>query len=90
MNEKTFAAAENALTDFLRRNLQELNYYRGRVIKSKIIKRADPQMVSAAVRKINWHKVQIHELEGELDLLREELTTDSTDEREGHNGEEEN
>jgi hypothetical protein len=91
MNEKTFAAAENALADFLRKNLQELNYYRGRIIKSKVVKRADPQMVSAAVKKINWHKIQIHELEGELDLLKEEISQeDSTNEQEGQNGEEEN
>ena len=84
MNEKTFAAAENALTEFLRKNLQELNYYRGRMIKSKTIKKADPQMVSAAIRKINWHKVQIHDLEGELDILREKINPeDKADDLEG-------
>ncbi len=87
MNEKTFAVAENALNEFLRKNLQELSYYRGRIIKSKTVKKVNQQMVSAAMRKINWHKVQIHELEGELDLLRDEFATeDSTDDLEGQDG----
>jgi len=87
MNEKSFTAAENALTEFLRKNLQELSYYRGRIIKSKTIKKADQQMVSAAVKKIHWHKIQVYEIEGELDLLREELTTEnSTDDLEGQDG----
>jgi hypothetical protein len=91
MNEKTFAAAENALNEFLRKNLQELNYYNGRMIKSKTVKKVDQQMVSAAVRKINWHKVQIHELEGEMEMLREQLSTeDNTDNLEDQNGKKEN
>ena len=91
MNEKTFAAAENALNEFLRKNLQELNYYNGRMIKSKTIKKVDQQMVSAAVGKINWHKIQIHELEGEIEMLREQLSTeDNTDNLEDQNGKKEN
>ena len=91
MNEKTFAAAENALNEFLRKNLQELNYYNGRMIKSKIVKKVDQQMVSAAVGKINWHKIQIHELEGEIEMLREQLSTeDNTDNLEDQNGKKEN
>ena len=91
MNEKTFAAAENALNEFLRKNLQELNYYNGRMIKSKTVKKVDQQMVSAAVRKINWHKIQIHELEGEIEMLREQLSTeDNTDNLEDQNGKKEN
>ncbi|MDQ1317319.1 MAG: hypothetical protein QG641_503 [Candidatus Poribacteria bacterium] len=91
MNEKTFAAAENALNEFLRKNLQELNYYNGRMIKSKTVKKVDQQMVSAAVRKINWHKIQIHELEGEIEMLREQLSIeDNTDNLEDQNGKKEN
>lgn len=91
MNEKTFAAAENALNEFLRKNLQELNYYNGRMIKSKTVKKVDQQMVSAAVRKINWHKIQIHELEGEMEMLREQLSIeDNTDNLEDQDGKKEN
>ena len=91
MNEKTFAAAENALSEFLRKNLQELNYYNGRMIKSKTVKKVDQQMVSAAVRKINWHKIQIHELEGEMEMLKEQLSTeDNSDNLEDQNGKKEN
>ena len=91
MNEKTFAAAENALNEFLRKNLQELNYYNGRMIKSKIVKKVDQQMVSAAVGKINWHKIQIYELEGEMEMLREQLSIeDNTDNLEDQNGKKEN
>ena len=91
MNEKTLAAAENALNEFLRKNLQELSYYNGRMIKSKTVKKVDQQMVSAAVRKINWHKIQIHELEGEIEMLREQLSTeDNTDNLEDQNGKKEN
>jgi len=91
MNEKTFAAAENALNEFLRKNLQELNYYNGRMIKSKTVKKVDQRMVSAAVGKINWHKIQIHELEGEIEMLREQLSTeDNTDNLEDQNGKKEN
>jgi hypothetical protein len=91
MNEKTFAAAENALNEFLRKNLQELNYYNGRMIKSKTVKKVDQQMVSAAVRKINWHIIQIHELEGEIEMLREQLSIeDNTDNLEDQNGKKEN
>ena len=54
------------------------------MIKSKTVKKADPQMVSAAIRKINWHKVQIHDLEGELDILREKINPeDKADDLEG-------
>jgi len=91
MNEKTFAAAENALNEFLRKNLQELNYYNGRMIKSKTVKKVDQQMVSAAVGKINWHKIQIYELEGEMEMLREQLSIeDNTDNLEDQNGKKEN
>ena len=73
MNERSIAMAERALIDFLRKNRSEYDYFRGRLIKADSLPAPDQQMVSAAVRKLNWYEVKISDLEGELEMLREEL-----------------
>ena len=73
MNKKTIDSAERALMDFIKKNKREQDYYRGRLIKADILPAPDQHMVSAAVNKLNWYKAQVDGLEGELELLREEL-----------------
>jgi hypothetical protein len=85
MNEKSFAAAENALIGLLKRNLKELDYHRGRLVKAKTLPKAKQQIVSASIKKVNWHKVQIHDINGELEILREQYMKE-TDDREDPNG----
>ncbi|MBM3211724.1 hypothetical protein FJZ33_05875 [Candidatus Poribacteria bacterium] len=73
MNEKTIASAEKALKDFIKKNKKEHDYYKGRLIRADKLAHPDQHMVSAAIAKVNWYKTQVNELEGQLDLLREEL-----------------
>jgi hypothetical protein len=73
MNERTIAAAERALIDFLKKTRRERDYFRGRLIKADNLPAPDQHMISAAMSKVDWYAVQIHELEGELEMLREEL-----------------
>ena len=85
MNEKSFAVAENALIELLKRNFKGLDYHRGRLTKAKTLPKAKQQIVSASIKKVNWHKVQIYELDGELEILRDQLAKE-TDDREDQNG----
>ena len=73
MNERTIAMAERALIDFLSKSRREHDYFRGRLIKAEDLPAPNQHMVSAAIGKINWYVVEIDELEGELEMLREEL-----------------
>ena len=73
MNQRTIAMAERAIVDFIKRNRQEHDYFRGRLIKAEDLPAPKQHMVSAAMRKLDWYKVELMELEGELDMLREEL-----------------
>ena len=87
MNKKTLAIAEEALLDFMKKNIQEFRYYRGRIIKSETMSKPNQQMVSAAEKKVNWYKVELYDLEGELEMLREELDqaeeSDNSEEQDG-------
>jgi len=83
MNEKSIEAAEKALMDLIKRNQSEFSHFRGRIIRANSLLRPDQQMVSSAIRKVNWYKAEISDLEGELDILRDEK-------KEGQLGEEEN
>jgi hypothetical protein len=76
MNERSFAVAERALIDFLKRSRRERDYFRGRLIRAADLPSPDQQMISAAISKVNWYVVEISELEGELEMLREELGTE--------------
>ncbi len=73
MNERTIAMAERALIDFLNRSRREHDYFRGRLIQADNLPAPNQHMVSAAIGKVNWYVVKIDELEGELEMLREEL-----------------
>ena len=86
MNQRTIEIAERALIDFLKRNRGERDYFRGRLIRADNLPAPDQHMVSAAIRKVNWYAIEISEIEGELDMLREALgieeNTDQTDQEE--------
>jgi len=86
MHERTIAAAERALADFLNRSRREHDYFRGRLIQADNIAVPDQHMIMAAINKLNWYVVEIDELEGELEMLREELesleTEQNTDQEE--------
>lgn len=87
MHERTIAVAEIALADFLNRSRREHDYFRGRLIQADNIAAPDQHMIIAAINKLNWYVVEIDELEGELEMLREELesleTEYNTDQEEG-------
>jgi len=87
MNKKTLAIAEEALLDFMKKNIQEFKYYRGRIIKSETIAKPDQRMLSAAEKKVSWYKVELYDLEGELEMLREKLDqveeSDNLEEQDG-------
>jgi hypothetical protein len=73
MNERTIAAAERALMDFINKTRRDRDYFRGRLIQAEDLIAPKQQMISAAIDKLNWYVVEIDELEGELEMLREEL-----------------
>lgn len=73
MNERTIAIAERALMDFIKKSQKEHDYFRGRLIQADNLPAPDQHMVSAAARKIDWYKIELMELEGQLEMLREEL-----------------
>ncbi len=89
MNERTIAIAERALVDFIKRSRRERDYFRGRLIKADNLPAPNQHMISAAMRKLEWYKVELMELEGELEMLREELGITDTDQEEESGGEEE-
>jgi hypothetical protein len=95
MNQKTIEAAEKALMDFIRKNQRDYKYFKGRLSQADNLPAPNQHMVSAAVRKVDWYKVQLSELEGELEMLREELglaentPQADTDQKEEQGGEEE-
>ncbi len=93
MNERTIAIAERALVDFIKKSRRERDYFRGRLIKADNLPAPNQHMISAAMSKLEWYKVELMELEGELEMLREELgitdTDQNTDQEEEPGGEEE-
>ncbi|MBD3182159.1 hypothetical protein GF312_07700 [Candidatus Poribacteria bacterium] len=76
MNQRTKAAAEQALIDLIRKSKKERDYYKGRLIKAEGLPAPKQHMVSAAMKKLDWYKIQLIDLEGELEILREELELD--------------
>jgi hypothetical protein len=89
MNQRTIAMAERALMDFIKKSRRERDYFRGRLIKADNLAAPNQHMISAAVSKLEWYKVELMELEGELEMLREELGITNTDQEEESGGEEE-
>jgi hypothetical protein len=73
LSERTIATAERALADFLKKSRGERDYFRGRLIKADNLPAPNQHMISAAIAKLNWYAVEISELEGELEMIREEL-----------------
>ena len=73
MNEKSYEAIEKALMDLLKKTQREQDYFRGRLIKAESLILPKQHMVSAAIDKVNRYTVEINEIEGELEMLREEM-----------------
>ena len=73
MNEKSFAMVERALVDLLKKTQNQRDYFRGRLIRAEQLHAPKQHMVSAAVDKINRYDIEITEIEGELEMLREEF-----------------
>jgi hypothetical protein len=86
MNERTIEAAEKALADFLNRTRRKRDYFRGRLIQAENLPAPDQHIVSAAINKLNWYVVEIDNLNGELEMIREEMealgTEQNTDQEE--------
>ena len=73
MNEKSFAVVERALTDLLKKTQRERDYFRGRLIKAESLVLPKQHMIEAAMEKVTRYAVEISEIEGELEMLREEF-----------------
>ncbi len=73
MNEKSYEVIERALMALLRKTQREQDYFRGRLIKAESLVLPKQQMIDAAIDKVNWYVVEISEIEGELEMLREEF-----------------
>ena len=84
MNEKSFAVVERALTDLLKKTQRERDYFRGRLIKAESLVLPKQHMIEAAMEKVTRYAVEISEIEGELEMLREEfgMAEDTTQEEE--------
>ena len=90
MNQRTIEMAEEALMDFIRKSSRERDYFKGRLIQADNLPAPKQHMVSAAARKLNWYKIELSYLEGDLEILREELGLQETaDQEEMQFGEEE-
>ncbi len=83
MNEKSFAVMERALVNLLKKTQNQRDYFRGRLIKAEQLHAPKQQMVSAAVDKVNWYDIEITEIEGELEMLREEFAMGEITDQEG-------
>ena len=79
MNERTIEAAEKALADFLNRSRRKRDYFRGILIQADNLPAPDQHMVSAAINKLNWYVVEIDNLKGELEMIREEMESLGTE-----------
>ncbi len=73
MNEKSFAVVERVLTDLLKKTQRESDYFRGRLIQAESLILPKQHMIDAAIDKVNRYEVEISEIEGELEMLREEF-----------------
>ena len=73
MNEKSYEVIERALMDLLRKTQREQDYFRGRLIKAESLILPKQHMVSAAMDKVTRYTVEINEIEGELEMIREEM-----------------
>ena len=83
MNEKSFALVERALIDLLKKTRNQRDYFRGRLIKAEQLHAPKQHMVSAAVDKVNRYDIEITEIEGELEMLREEFGMGENTDQEG-------
>ncbi len=83
MNEKSFEVVERALIDLLKKTQNQRDYFRGRLIKAEQLHAPKQHMVSAAVDKVNRYDIEITEIEGELEMLREEFGMGENTDQEG-------
>jgi len=82
MNEKSYEAIEKALMDLLKKTQREQDYFRGRLIKAESLILPKQHMVSAAIDKVNRYTVEINEIEGELEMIREEMGVEEDSDQE--------
>jgi len=73
MNEKSYEVIERALMALLRKTQREQDYFRGRLIKAESLILPKQHMISAAMDKVTKYTVEINEIEGELEMLWEEM-----------------
>ena len=57
----------------LRKTQREQDYFRGRLIKAESLILPKQHMISAAMDKVTRYTVEINEIEGELEMIREEM-----------------
>lgn len=82
MNEKSYYVVERALYDLLKKTKRKRDYFRGRLIKAEDLPLPKQHMVMAAYNNVDRLNIDIYEIEGELEMLREEFESDSTEENE--------
>lgn len=73
MNEKSYEVIERALMALLRKAQREQDYFRGRLIKAESLILPKQHMISAAMDKVTKYTVEISEIEGELEMIWEEM-----------------
>ena len=73
MNQKSFMVVERALADLLKKTQNQRDYFRGRLIRAEQLHAPKQHMISAAIDKVNRYDIEITEIEGELEMLREEF-----------------
>ena len=81
MNQKSYEVVERALTDLLKKTRREQDYFRGRLIKAESLVLPKQHMIDAAIDKVNRYDVEISEIEGELEMLREEFGTEKDEDK---------
>lgn len=73
MNEKSYEVIERALMALLRKTQREQDYFRDRLIKAESLILPKQHMISAAMDKVTKYTVEISEIEGELEMIWEEM-----------------
>jgi len=90
MNEKSFVVVERALVDLLKKTQKKRDYFRGRLIKSEDLRLPKQHMIAAAIENVNRYDIDIYEIEGELEMIREAFgMEENTDQEVEWSGEEE-
>ncbi len=73
MNQRSYEVVERALTDLLKKTQREQDFFRGRLIQAESLVLPKQHMIEAAMEKVTRYEVEISEIEGELEMLRDEF-----------------